>query len=142
MADLEEGEIKLDADNRAAARWSKSVLEQGYTVIPALLMNAQNRLGLSPEEFNVVLHLAYHWRRAGFDPYPTKRRIAALMGKSDKQIQRYFKSLEEKGLVERQKRMSRTRGQMSNSYDMSGLVGRLREIAAEDRAIAKTSSRV
>ena len=64
------------------------------------------------------------------------------MGKSDKQIQRYFKSLEEKGLVERQKRMSRTRGQMSNSYDMSGLVGRLREIAAEDRAIAKTSSRV
>lgn len=128
-----------ELNRRLDARWSKIVLAQGYTVIPALLISGQGRLGLTPEEFNVVIQLAYHWRTVGNDPFPTKKRIASLMGKSEKQVQRYFKSLEMKGYVTRQERFSRNRGQMSNSYDMSGLVIRLRELAAEDRVLSRNA---
>lgn len=134
--------LNIAPEHRVEARWTRSVLAQGFTLLPALLINGQNRLGLTPEEFNVVVHLAYHWRTLGNDPYPTKRRIASLMGKSEKQVQRYFKSLEDKSLVLRVKRISKQRGQMSNSYDLSGLVIRLRELAAEDSAFQKLETRV
>lgn len=139
--ELDDGEDFIP-EHRVEARWSRAVLAHGYTILPALLINGQRKLGLTPDEMNVVLHLAYHWRTAGHDPFPTKKRIAGLMGKSDKQVQRYFQSLEEKGLVQRVKRMSSSRGQMSNSYDLSGLIVRLRELAAEEAALKKSSKRV
>jgi hypothetical protein len=53
---------------RADQRWGKAVIERGFTVVPTMLFWAQARLGLTADEFNVVLQLVAHWWDANEDP--------------------------------------------------------------------------
>ena len=124
---------------QADARWSKQVLGHGYTLIPALLISGQSRLGLSPEQFNIIVHLAYHWRSSTSNPYPTKRRLAAMLGKSEKQVQRYLKELEEKNYIVRIMRYRDGRGQTSSAYDLRPLVIALKELANDAAAVKHDS---
>ncbi len=39
------------------AIWGKQVATHGYTAIPAILIRAQGRLGLSPLKFSIVVQL-------------------------------------------------------------------------------------
>lgn len=118
-------------NRRADARWTRGVLKHGFTIVPALMITNQDKLALSPEHFNVLLHLIYHWRNSEEDPYPTKKRLARLMGKSEKQVQRYLRDLEEKGFLRRIMRYKTGRGQTSSGYDLTGLVNRLRDISSD-----------
>lgn len=122
---------------RFEARWGKVVADRGYTMLPAVLIRAQHRLGLEPEHFNALLHLVYHWWEPDNNPYPAKATIAARMDKSPKTVQRYLKSLEEAGLIRRIERFEANKGQTSNEYDLSGLVGKLAVIAAEEAKVAE-----
>jgi hypothetical protein len=40
---------------KAKPRWSEAALERGYSPIPIILMWGQAKLGLSPEEINVLV---------------------------------------------------------------------------------------
>lgn len=122
---------------RFEARWGKPVAERGYTMLPAVLIRAQHRLGLEPEHCNALLHLVYHWWEPDHNPYPAKATIAARMDKSPKTVQRYLKALEEAGLIRRIERFEANKGQTSNEYDLSGLVGKLAVIAAEEAKVAQ-----
>ena len=127
---------------QADRRWGREVMARGYTILPALMIRAQHRLGLSPEHFNVLAQLAYHWWTAGDDPHPSKKTIAGRIGKSEKQVQRYCRELENAKLIRRDPRFQTGKGQTSNSYDLSGLVARLQVIADEDAvAAAETAKR-
>jgi hypothetical protein len=74
---------------RAEDKWSKQVMKFGYTTVPNLLLRVQGKLGISPDQFNVLLHLIEHWWDAEKDPYPGKDTIARRMGRSSRMIQRY-----------------------------------------------------
>src|SRR5271163_774155 len=65
---------------RAEERWGKAVMARGFTVLPTMIFWAQARLGLTPDEFNVVLQLAAHWWDAGENPRPAKDTIAERIG--------------------------------------------------------------
>ena len=126
------------ADQRPfEARWGKIVADRGYTMLPAVLIRAQHRLGLAPEHFNALLHLVYHWWEPDNNPYPAKATIAARMDKSPKTVQRYLRALEDAGLVRRIERFEGNKGQTSNEYDLSGLVKKLEVIAAEEAKVAE-----
>jgi predicted transcriptional regulator len=120
---------------RADERWGKGVMGRGYTIVPALLIRAQHRLGLSPEHFNTLLQLIYHWWEAGNNPHPAKALIASRMDKSEKQVQRYLKALENAGFIRRIERYHTNKGQTSNEYDLSGLAAKLALIAAEEEKV-------
>jgi len=122
---------------RFEARWGKIVAERGYTMLPAVLIRAQHRLGLDPEHFNALLHLVYHWWEPDNIPHPAKTTIAMRMDKSPKTIQRYLKALEDAGLIRRIERFKANKGQTSNEYDLSGLVRKLEVIAAEEAKVAE-----
>lgn len=122
---------------RFEARWGKTVAGRGYTMLPAVLIRAQHRLGLEPEHFNALLHLVYHWWEPDNNPYPAKATIAARMDKSPKTVQRYLKALEDAGLIRRIERFEANKGQTSNEYDLSGLVKKLEVIAAEEAKVAE-----
>jgi len=125
---------------RFEARWGKIVADRGYTMLPAVLIRAQHRLGLSPEEFNALLHLVYHWWEPAHNPYPAKATIAARMDKSPKTVQRYLKALEDAGFIRRIERFEPAKGQTSNEYDLSGLVAKLTVIAIEEVKVAKENA--
>lgn len=120
---------------RADERWGKAVIERGFTVLPTMLLWAQARLGLTPDEFNVVVQLAAHWWDANENPRPAKDTIAERMGKNPRTIQRYLTQLEGKGLVKRIARYRPGRGQGANSYSLDGLVKRLEDLEPEFRKV-------
>jgi len=53
-----------------------------------MLFWGQARIGLTADEFNVVLQLVAHWWDANEDPRPAKDTIAERMGKDARTIQR------------------------------------------------------
>jgi hypothetical protein len=127
--------LKPKPRRRADQRWGKAVIERGFTVLPSMLFWAQARLGLTPDEFNVVLQLAAHWWDANDNPRPAKDTIAERMGKNPRTIQRYLTQLEGKGLLKRIPRFRPGRGQGANGYSLDGLVHKLEMLEPEFRKV-------
>ncbi len=113
-------------------RWTKGVLELGFVFIPSVLLRAQKRLHIDSVELAVLLHLIDHWWENDDMPFPSKKRLAERIGvKSDKTIQRAIVKLESEKLIRRVKRLNKSGGQTSNTYDLTPLVERLKPIAKE-----------
>ncbi len=106
-------------------------MKLGFCIIPSLLLRAQQRLGLNPTQLAVLLQLADYWWDQDRKPYPSKQALSERLGLSPRQIQRYIAELEAAGLVQRIERRAAHRGKLSNEYDLSGLVERLKKIAPE-----------
>jgi predicted transcriptional regulator len=122
-------------------RWSKEVLEPGFTFVPSVILRAQARLHIDATELAVLLHLIDHWWEDDTMPFPSKKRLAERLGVSDKTVQRAMKRLEDEGLIKREPRTHASGGQASNRYDLSPLVEKLKPIArdmveARDQAAA------
>jgi predicted transcriptional regulator len=117
-------------DNRKASekKFGKPVMSLGFCIVPSLLIRAQARLGLEPQQMNVLLHLLDMWWDKDSKPFPTKARIAEQMNVSEKTVQRHIVAMEIRGLVKRIYRTKPGRGRTSNEYDLSGLVQKLHEL--------------
>lgn len=103
-------------------------------ILPALLLRAQRRLGLSPTQLALIIQLSDFWWDDGKIPWPKKETVGQRLNLSDKQVQRIVRDLEERGYVQRVKRVTR-HGRTSNGYDLSGLVRKLQELAPEFAAV-------
>jgi hypothetical protein len=112
-------------------KWGAEVMKLGYCILPSILLQAQARLCISPQQMIVLLQLAEHWWREDSKVFPAKAALASRVGLSEKQIQRHIAVLEQKKLVKRIERILPGRGKVSNEYDLSGLVRKLKEIAPE-----------
>jgi len=91
---------------------SNAIIERGYSKIPTILLWGQAKLGLTPEELNVLLQLISHRWYVGNDPHPSKDAIAGRMRKHPRTVQSYLTRLEQKGLIRRIERSGQTRGKM------------------------------
>lgn len=122
-------------------RWTKGVIDPGFTFVPSVLLRAQARLHINATELAVLMHLIDHWWEDEEMPFPSKRRLAERLSVSDKTVQRAIKRLEDEGLVRRIVRRHSSGGQASNIYDLKPLVEKLKPIAkdiidARDKAAA------
>ncbi len=118
-------------------KWGRAVMGLGFCIVPSLLLRAQQRLKLSPTQLAVLMHLADYWWDVNRKPYPSKKTLGERLGLSPRQVQRYIADLEAAGLVQRVERTARHRGKLSNEYDLSGLVKRLKELEPEFREVEK-----
>lgn len=119
------------ADQASDKKWGSAVMKLGFCIIPSMLLRAQQRLGLNPTQLAVLLQLADYWWSQDRKPYPSKQALSDRLGLGPRQIQRYIAELEEAGLVQRIERRAAHRGKLSNEYDLSGLVERLKKLAPE-----------
>jgi hypothetical protein len=104
-------------------KWSKTLMDAKWTVIPNVILDRQQALGLEPVDVCILLHLAKHWWEADRLPYPSKKAIAECMGVSESTVQRRIASMEKGGLLKRVARFSgKHKGQKTNAYDFSGLI--------------------
>ena len=120
-----------DAVSISDKKWGKQVMKLGFCIIPSMLLQAQQRLGLSPTQLAVLLQLADFWWDNDRKPYPSKEALKDRLGLSTRQIQRHIADLETAGLVKRIERRAANQGKISNEYDLSGLVARLKAIAPD-----------
>lgn len=115
--------------------WGKKVMAQGFCIVPSLLLRAQSRLGLNPTQLAILLQICEHWWQEDNKPHPGKRRLADRLGIGPRQIQRHIAELEAAGLVKRIERHAPHGGKQTNTYDLSGLVAKLKEIEPEFRKV-------
>ena len=121
---------------RASERkWGKRVMDIGFCIVPSLMLRAQRRLGLNPTQLAVLMHLADYWWDVDRKPYPSKKALGERLGLGPRQVQRYLAELEEAGLVRRIERRAAHRGKISNEYDLTGLVERLKELEPDFRQV-------
>jgi hypothetical protein len=119
-----------EAKLRSEKKWGVDVMAVGFCILPSLLFRAQHRLGLKSTHLAVILQLADFWWYDDKLPFPKKQTIAERVGLKEKQVQRLIRDLQQRGYVKRIERKT-PHGQTSNSYDLSGLVKKLRELAPE-----------
>ena len=122
-------------------RWPEAVMARGYTQVPSILLWGQARLGLEPDELNVLLQIISHRWTAENDPYLSKGAIARRMGKSERMVQRHLTSLEDKGFITRMTRNKLHKGQDANGFNLSGLLAKLTAIAPEFEKAADQNKR-
>ena len=122
-------------------KWGVAVMKLGFCILPALLLRAQRRLGLSATQLALIVQLADFWWNDDKLPYPKKETLAERLGLSEKQIQRLIRGLEQRGYVQRHKRMTK-HGRTSNAYDLSGLVEKLAALAPEFAEAAAAKRKV
>lgn len=123
--------VAKKASQVADKKWSGEVMKHGFCIIPSMLLQAQQRLGLSPTQLAVLLQLADFWWDSERKPYPSKKTLSERLGLGERQIQRHIADLEQAGLVRRIERRAAHHGKLSNEYDLSGLVAKLKTIAPD-----------
>lgn len=109
-------------DKSLEARWGDDMLDGGFTVVPNLILDALPRLGITDEESLFIIHV-FRFKRDERNPYPKVRTLARTMGKSERTIQSYMRSLEGKGCLERKYREND-----SSELDFSGLLDAVRDL--------------
>jgi hypothetical protein len=104
-------------DRRLVVRYGVALLTGGYTAIPTYAWVYYARLGVSEAEMVLIAQLCTYWwtERA---PHPGEAALAARMGKTVRTIQGYLRSLEAKGLLHIETRLSRNGQHQTNSYDL------------------------
>jgi DNA-binding transcriptional ArsR family regulator len=126
--------IRPEEDKRKSEKkWGRKVMQLGFSMIPSLLFRAQQRLGLNPTQLAIIVQLADYWWDPDRKPFPSKKKLSERLGLSPRQIQRQIAELEMAGLVERVQRYAPHKGKISNEYDLTGLVKRLKKLEPEFR---------
>ena len=127
--------LRQKAERESEKKWSRAVMDLGYSMVPSLIFHAQARLGLNPTQLVLMLHLADYWWHRAQMPFPSKAALAERMGLSERQIQRYLTELENGGFIERVERFAGHKGQQSNEYNMTGLVDKLKKLEPDFRQV-------
>jgi len=104
-------------DRRLVHRYGAWLLVGGYTAIPTYAWVYYARLGVSEAEMVCICQLCTYWWSAR-DPFPGEAALAARMSKTVRTIQGYLRSLEAKGLLHIQTRLSTNGRQSTNAYDL------------------------
>lgn len=114
-------------DEKFSLRWGIPY-DQGFTVIPNIILKNYARLGITTNEMMLVIHLAsYKHEAQNSEAYPSLRALAYETGKSIRQIQRILRSLESKGML----RIVHQNGSVS-IYDFTPLAQKCHELAQEE----------
>jgi DNA-binding transcriptional regulator YhcF (GntR family) len=108
---------------RNEEKWTPTLMDAGWTVLPSVILERQQALGLDPIDINIILHIARHWWYADKPPYPSKRTIAECMGIDESTVRKHIARMENDGLLKRNPRYDpKFGGQRSNEYLFNGLI--------------------
>jgi DNA-binding Lrp family transcriptional regulator len=120
-------------------KWSKPLMDSGWTVIPSVIIERQKALGLDAIDVNILMHLCVHWWTADNKPWPAKGTIADAMGIDPRTVQRRIARLEADKFIRREERRIPGRGSKSNRYHLDGLIAAATPYAMEK--IAESAER-
>lgn len=116
---------------RNEEKWTATLMAAGWTVIPTVILERQQALGLDAVDINIILHLARHWWYSDQPPYPTKKTIAECMGIDESTVRRRIAAMEKEGIIRRKPRFDPKYGQRANEYHFDGLIEGAKPFAEE-----------
>ncbi len=117
-------------------KWSKLLMDAGWTALPSVIIENQRQLGLTPLDLNIVLYLASKWWTAEGKPFPSKSTMARAMDVHPRTIQKHVAALEAAGYIRREERRTDV-GSKTNIYHLDGLIKAAKPFAEEKVAEMK-----
>ena len=117
-------------------KWSKTLMDAGWTALPSVIIENQRQLGLSPLDLNILVYLASKWWTPEGKPFPSKATMAKAMDVHPRTIQKRIAGLEAAGYVRREERRSDA-GSKTNVYHLDGLIKAAKPFAEEKIAELK-----
>jgi hypothetical protein len=124
---------------RNEKKWTAPLMQAGWTLIPSVILERQQALGLDAVDMNIIMHLARHWWYSDNPPHPSKRAIAECVGIDESNVRRRIAAMEKAGLIQRQPRFGKDSRQESNEYHFDGLIKEATPYAEE--ALAQQEQR-
>lgn len=112
-------------------KWSPTLMKAGWTVLPNVLFERQQALGLDPLDINILLHIASYWWSESGKPHPSKVTIAKAIGIDPRSVQRRIAALEAANLIRREERRISKTGSKTNIYHLDGLIEAAKPYALE-----------
>jgi len=112
-------------------KWTKPVMQAGWTLLPSVLIERQQAIGIDPVDMNILLHLANRWWTAGTKPHPSVASIAKSIGRDRRTVQRRIAGMEAGGLIKREARKQANNNSQTNIYHLDGLIEALKPYAQE-----------
>jgi DNA-binding transcriptional ArsR family regulator len=107
---------------RNEQKWTRTLMEAGWTVLPSIILEKQDALGLDPIDVNILLQLARHWWYSDNPPHPSKATIAKCIGVDPSTVRRHIARMEADGFIRRESRFDKKYGQQTNVYRFEGLI--------------------
>lgn len=117
------------------AKWGKTLIAAGFTALPDVIFQNQKALKLKPLDVMVILHLASYWWKPNENPWPAKSTIADALDVDPRTVQRSIKKMEDLGYIKRIERKAKAGDNLSNAYDLRGLVKAGKRYAEEKIAL-------
>lgn len=112
-------------------KWSKHLMKAGWTVVPNVIFEYQQALGLDALDINILLHIASYWWRPEGKPHPSKVTIARSIGVEPRTVQRHIAAMEAAGFIRREERRIPGVGSDTNVYHLDGLIKAAAPYAAD-----------
>jgi len=75
-------------------KWTKPLMDAGWTVLPSVLLDRQQALGLDATDINILAHLATYWWYRDNPPHPAKGRVAAALNIDPSTVRRRIARME------------------------------------------------
>jgi predicted transcriptional regulator len=107
---------------RNEEKWSKPLMAAGWNVIPSVIIEKQEALGLDAIDMNIIVHLSHYWWFADNLPRPTVKTIARAVGVKKRTVQKHVAALQAIGLLTRTERRKTRFGSDTNLYSFEGLI--------------------
>ena len=112
-------------------KWSKPLMDAGWTAIPSVIIERQKALGLDALDVNILLHLAAYWWTSDNKPHPSKATMADALQVDPRTVQRHIARLEAAKLIRREQRRVEGKGSKTNIYHFDGLIEAAKPFALE-----------
>lgn len=119
-------------------KWGATVIAEGYTVLPNVILQNQKVLELKHLDLLVLMCLISHWWDKDDLPRPGKSSIARTLDVDPRTVQRSIAKMEKQGYIQRKERRASVGDNMPNFYDLSGLVAAAKKQAEEARKVKST----
>ena len=113
-------------------KWSKPLVDAGYTAIPTIIIQRMAVLGLDPLDFAILAQLASYWWSAEQLPHPAIGTIAAAIGVTDSTVKKRLARLAKAKLIKRVLRPQPGNRNKTNQYSFQPLIDAVTPYAIQE----------
>lgn len=113
-------------------KWGKTLISDGFTIIPNAIIENQAKLGLEPIDFAIIAIFAKYWWKASEPPFPGKKRIAACLDVEPRTVQRRLSALVKAKILTRKPRTYVNGGTNTNAYELGPLITKAEPYAEQE----------
>ena len=103
-------------------KWTKPLIDAGYTAIPTIIIQRMGVLGLDPLDFAILAQLASYWWSPEQLAHPSIETIAAAIGKKHSTVKKRLADLEKAKLIKRVHRPQPGNRHKTNEYSFQPLI--------------------